>query len=57
MWRPTLSVSDSELGDAIGVSKPTARAYRGHLTQLGLVEVEEREGFKKKRIFIKKVKY
>jgi hypothetical protein len=54
---PAFSVSDSELGEAIGVSKPTARSYRERLTQLGLVEVEEIEGLKKKGIVIRKVKY
>jgi hypothetical protein len=54
---PSLSVSDSELAKAIGVSKPTAQTYRKVLERLKLIEsVEEKRG-EIKEIRIARVRY
>lgn len=52
-----LSVSDSELGKAIGVSKRTACSYRETLTKLRLVETQKSPANKIRDIAITKAKY
>ena len=54
---PKLSISDSELAVAIGVSKPSAQTYRKVLTKLKLVEVKEVRSGKTAEIRIVKAKY
>jgi len=54
---PKLSVTDSELGDGIGVTKTTAQSYRKILSKLKLIETSERSGGKTKEIAVTKVKY
>lgn len=54
---PKLSVSDSELAEAIGVSKPSAQTYRKTLTKLKLIEDREVAAGKTKEIRVIKAKY
>ncbi|GEM_PF-1705637 len=54
---PGLAVTDSELGEAIGVSKPTAQTYRKILSKLKLIETEKRTTNKSRQIAITKAKY
>jgi DNA-binding FadR family transcriptional regulator len=52
-----MSISDSELAAALGVSRPTARDYRQRLTALKLIETEEIKTGKVKEIRITRTKY
>jgi hypothetical protein len=52
-----MSVSDSELATALGVSRPTAFAYRKHLSDLKLIETEQIMTGKVTEIRIKRTKY
>jgi hypothetical protein len=54
---PKLSISDSELAVAIGVSKPSAQTHRKALTKLKLVEVKEVRSGKTAEMRIVKAKY
>ena len=54
---PRLSVSDSELAEAIGVSKPTAQTYRKTLEKLKLIEISKDNRGKIKEIRILRVRY
>jgi hypothetical protein len=54
-WR--LEVTDGQLAEALGVSRPTAGTYRQRLTALKLVEVEEKKSGRKRILSIKSVKY
>ncbi|MFC1833868.1 hypothetical protein ACFL2Q_03925 [Thermodesulfobacteriota bacterium] len=54
---PKFNVSDSELAEGIGVSKPTARTYRQTLSKLGLIEVGQQKRGKSQGLCITKVKY
>lgn len=54
---PKLEVSDKELAEAIGVSKPTAQTYRQILSKLKLIETEERTINKIKQISMTGTKY
>ena len=54
---PKLKVSDSELGDGLGISKPTASKYREHLVSLGLVGTTANLSGHSNDISISKVKY
>jgi hypothetical protein len=51
------SISDLELGKAVGVSKTTAQNYRARLTELGLVQVSRSKVSKTNEIVIERVKY
>jgi len=55
--RAGMSVSDSELAKALGVSRPTALEYRKRLSDLKLIETEEIKTGKVKEIRIKRTKY
>jgi len=52
-----MSVSDSELATALGVSRPTALEYRKRLSDLKLIETEEIRAGKIREIRIKRAKY
>ncbi len=52
-----LSVTDAELGEALGVSKTTAASYREQLQEMGLVKVGREKLGKIKRIRVEGVKY
>lgn len=52
-----MSVSDSELSTALGVSRPTALEYRRRLSDLKLIETEEIKEGNVKEIRIKRTKY
>lgn len=52
-----MSISDSELAKALGVSRPTAFAYRKHLSELKLIETEKIMTGKVTEIRIKRTKY
>ena len=52
-----MSVSDSELATALGMSRPTAREYRKQLSELKLIETEENQTGKVSQIRIKRTKY
>jgi Mn-dependent DtxR family transcriptional regulator len=52
-----LKVTDAQLAQALGVSRPTAGKYREKLKNLKLVEVESKESGRKREFFIKGVKY
>jgi len=52
-----MSVSDSELAAALGVSRPTAREYRKRLSDLKLIETEEKKEGNVTEIRIKRTKY
>lgn len=52
-----MSVSDSELATALGVSRPTAREYRKRLSDLKLIETEQIKTGKISEIRIKRTKY
>jgi hypothetical protein len=54
---PKLSVTDSELAGAVGVTKRTACTYREELSRLKLIEVSKQEGSKSNEIRIIRVKY
>jgi hypothetical protein len=54
---PKLEVSDSELAEAIGVSKPNAQTYRKILSKLKLIETEQRTINQIKQIAITRAKY
>jgi hypothetical protein len=54
---PGLEVSDSDLAEAIDVTKTTALNYREKLSKLKLIEVSKAKGSKSKEIAIKKVFY
>lgn len=54
---PKLAVTDSELGEAIGVTKTTAQNYRKILSKLGLIDASEHKSRNSKRIRITRVKY
>ena len=54
---PKLNVSDSELAEAIGISKPSAQTYRKTLIKLKLVEVKELRAGTTAEIRIVKAKY
>jgi hypothetical protein len=55
--REPFGVTDSELAEALGVSLSTAGTYRRDLTNLALVQVEEKKHGKNREITIRKVKY
>ena len=55
--RTGMSVSDSELATALGVSRPTAREYRKRLSDLKLIETEEIKTGKVTEIRIRRTKY
>ena len=52
-----IRVSDADLVRALGVSRTTAKAYRDRLTELALIEIEERFQGKKKVVTVRKVNY
>jgi hypothetical protein len=52
-----MSVSDSELASALGVSRPTALGYRKRLSDLKLIETEEIKTGKIREIRIIRTKY
>jgi Mn-dependent DtxR family transcriptional regulator len=52
-----LEVTDAQLAEALGVSRPTVGKYRERLTELKLVEVEEKKSGRKRILSIKSVKY
>jgi hypothetical protein len=52
-----MSVSDSELASALGVSRPTALEYRKHLSDLKLIETKEITTGKIREIRIIRTKY
>jgi hypothetical protein len=54
---PKLSVTDSELGEALTVSKPSAQTYRKTLTKLKLIETVAVKAGKTAEIRIVKAKY
>jgi hypothetical protein len=54
---PKLEVSDKELAEAIGVSKPTAQTYRKILSKLKLIDTETRTINETKQILITGAKY
>jgi hypothetical protein len=54
---PGMSVSDSDLASALGVRRPTALAYRKHLSELKLIETEKIMTGKVTEIRIKRTKY
>ena len=54
---PKLKVSDSELGDGLGISKTTASKYREHLVGLGLAETSKPLSCHSSGLCISKVKY
>ena len=54
---PKLSVSDSELAEALGVTKRTARNYREELVKLKLATASEKKASKIGELEITSVKY
>ena len=54
---PQLSVSDSELAEALGVTKPTAQTYRKILCKFGLVDISAKSVGNVSQLAITKAKY
>jgi DNA-binding transcriptional ArsR family regulator len=55
--RWSLKVTDGQLAEALGVSRPTAGKYRERLKELKLVDVEVKKSGRKRDFSIKSVKY